>query len=529
MKKILSIWILFLFGIVFTSFAEGDIILHFDFEEEGSIVKDLSGNGNDGTVYGNPKRVKVKDGKAIKFDGVDDYIEVPFKEMFNTEEVTFEAWIKLTKPDSTMLVGRVYKAPCGITIGTESFNAHMMVEEKESIYFIGSTPNLLARDWSHIIFIYDGKMGKFYLDGELLEEKEVNKHLMFNKLGMIIGTLHPSQPKTFSKGLIGEFKVYNRALNKKETKDAYENTKDRYPKTKVVLKYKVNPLPEISCFESKEEIVMINNDMQVSKGEIDNNGFVLHKVKSEYQIGETHIRVLLPDNLQAGKKYPVLYILPVEPGMDIVFGDGLKEARKANLQNKYGGLICVYPTLSNWPWFADHPTKPEIRQESYILNVVIPFIEKTYPAVQDPQGRLLVGFSKSGWGAFSLLLRHPELFGKAAAWDAPFQGALSYQGSADVFGANENFAKYDIFPLLRKQTGFLKNRPPRLIIMGQGNFKNQHETAHAFMLQLGIPHLYEPGPNVPHGWNSQWLEPLVDLLVNGLKSAGLSLSFQGQG
>ena len=46
-------------------------------------------------------------------------------------------------------------------------------------------------------------------------------------------------------------------------------------------------------------------------------------------------------------------------------------------------------------------------------------IEQHYPARADRDGRLLVGFSKSGWGAYSLLLRHPDRFGKAAAWDAP--------------------------------------------------------------------------------------------------------------
>ena len=77
------------------------------------------------------------------------------------------------------------------------------------------------------------------------------------------------------------------------------------------------------------------------------------------------------------------------------------------------------PTFSHLPWYADHPTDPDIRQESYLLEVVIPFIEANYPARADRRGRLLLGFSKSGWGAYSLLLRHPDVFGKAAAWDAP--------------------------------------------------------------------------------------------------------------
>ena len=51
-----------------------------------------------------------------------------------------------------------------------------------------------------------------------------------------------------------------------------------------------------------------------------------------------------------------------------------------------------------------------------------------------------IGFSKSGWGAFSLLLRHPEVFGRAAAWDAPLMlEQPNRYGMGAVFGSQENF------------------------------------------------------------------------------------------
>jgi hypothetical protein len=65
-------------------------------------------------------------------------------------------------------------------------------------------------------------------------------------------------------------------------------------------------------------------------------------------------------------------------------------------------------------------------------------------------GLLLLGFSKSGWGAlFSLLLRHPDVFGKAAAWDAPLvMDSPGRHGNGDIFGTPENFEKYS--PDVRK-------------------------------------------------------------------------------
>ena len=46
------------------------LILHFD-EGSGTVTKDASGHGNDGTVYG-ATWVDGKYGKALSFDGMND-------------------------------------------------------------------------------------------------------------------------------------------------------------------------------------------------------------------------------------------------------------------------------------------------------------------------------------------------------------------------------------------------------------------------------------------------------------------------
>ena len=164
---------------------------------------------------------------------------------------------------------------------------------------------------------------------------------------------------------------------------------------------------------------------------IRDNGVLVHAVESACQDAPTRIRVLLPGKLEKGRRYPVLYVLPVEAGDGHRYGDGLLEVKKLGLHDRYG-LVCVAPTFARLPWYADHPTNARVRQETYFLKVVLPFIEKTYPVLARPEGRLLLGFSKSGWGAFSLLLRHPEVFGKAAAWDAPLDmDAPGKYGSGD--------------------------------------------------------------------------------------------------
>jgi WD40 repeat protein len=221
---------------------------------------------------------------------------------------------------------------------------------------------------------------------------------------------------------------------------------------------------------------------------------------------------LLPDKLEPAKRYPVIFVLPVEAGAESRFGDGLREVQKRNLHNTLQ-VIFVAPTFSHLPWYADHPTDRAIQQETYFLKVVVPFVTKTYPALPAPNGRLLLGFSKSGWGAFSLLLRHPEVFGKAAAWDAPLMmNRPDRFGMADIFGTQANFEKYQIAKLLEAHADkFAKEQ--RLLLTGYGNFRDHHAQVHARMTELKIAHAYRDGPPRKHDWHSGWVAEAAEWLL----------------
>lgn len=250
------------------------------------------------------------------------------------------------------------------------------------------------------------------------------------------------------------------------------------------------------------------------KARVDEQGIRHHRVASEFQGVGAEIKVLLPDKMEPGKQYPIVFVLPVEARDGKVFGNGLAEIKKLDLHNKLG-VICVEVSFSHLPWYADHPTDARIRQESFLVKEVLPFLEKHYPVRPGRSGRLLLGFSKSGWGAFSLLLRHPEVFEKAVAWDAPLMMAMPNKyGMAEIFGTQDNFEKYRVSRLLEERSQGL-GKEPRLAILGYANFRAHHEEAHALMKRLGIPHVYRDEKKTPHTWHSGWVEPGMRWLVTG--------------
>jgi enterochelin esterase-like enzyme len=249
----------------------------------------------------------------------------------------------------------------------------------------------------------------------------------------------------------------------------------------------------------------------IGPAERDADGVLTHRVESPRQSAPTDVRVLLPSPLDTMKKYPVVYLLPVEPGRETRYGDSLAVARDLDAANKYQ-VICVAPSFAALPWYADHPTDVKLAQEAYFIHDIVPFIERTYPTISARRGRRLCGFSKSGWGAWSLLLRHPDTFERAASWDAPLlMDAPGKYGSGPIFGTPENFAHYQITKLLDACANDFKNSS-RLILLGYGGFTD-HRPIHEQLEKLGVPHVYQDGPKTPHVWSRAWLEPALEALV----------------
>lgn len=227
-------------------------------------------------------------------------------------------------------------------------------------------------------------------------------------------------------------------------------------------------------------------------------------VPTTNQLQNGSLRILEP----ARSTGRVLYILPVNPGISNQWGDGFDTAVSLGIHNKHG-FTLVAPTFTNWPWFADHPTNPKIRQETYFVEEVVPAVDKLFP----DHKRLLVGFSKSGNGAVTLILRHSELFHAAAAWDAPLMKTAPDQfGMIEIFGTTAAFQEYSVPRLLEVHGKEFAGARPRLAILGYDAFEEHTRKAHEALHRLKIPHYYENDTRRVHRWDTGWLQGACRLL-----------------
>ncbi len=244
-----------------------------------------------------------------------------------------------------------------------------------------------------------------------------------------------------------------------------------------------------------------------------------HRIKSPFQAETTTLRVLLPDNYDPDSSYRVLYILPVVENANRRFGDGLFELLKDNFHNTHQ-LICVAPEFTDLPWYVNYPGDSTRQDERHFLETVIPFVDQNYSTLNDQQGRFLLGFSKSGWGVFSLLLRNPEMFQKAAGWDVgirvdmgPIEEAERAQRIKQYFGGEANFEQYRISSLLRKNGKQLGDKARIFYYNCPGKRSMGGVSVHSLMTELEIPHKYLFEPKRKHRWDSGWIPQAIAFLM----------------
>lgn len=240
---------------------------------------------------------------------------------------------------------------------------------------------------------------------------------------------------------------------------------------------------------------------------------------SEYQSQPARVQVLLPDWLEATERYPVLYILPVDASAKEPWGNGLAEARKANLANELK-VICVYPLIqSGIPWYGNHASNAGNRQEDFMVKTLVPAIDARYPTRAEKEQRWLIGFSKSGWGAFTLLLNHPECFSYAAGWDTPFMLTGDNSGKDwGPMGLSGNFGTVEAMRpnvptrLALAKAAWLKERTR--LVLGPGNsWTAQSREMHDLLEKNGIPHIYRQDLLLKHAWDSGWFASVAKDLV----------------
>ncbi len=248
-------------------------------EGSGSVAHDASGNGNDATIYG-ATWVDGKFGKALNFDGVNDYvIKNPFSD-FPSTEITAEFWMK-----SSDTVNR--GTPISYA-ASSSDNEFLIYNYQGFRIYRGSNYKITgvsANDgsWHHIVVTWRGSDGqiKVYKDGVQVYSGTLASGTTITDGGsFVIAQEQDSVGNDFEstqafKGIMDEVRIYNRSLTQEEISDLYDNrgyVTPKYPGKVLIRKYAPNePTVTFGSIEStdydgwqyKQKITISNPNVQI--------------------------------------------------------------------------------------------------------------------------------------------------------------------------------------------------------------------------------------------------------------------------
>lgn len=204
------------------------LVGYWKFDEgSGNTATDSSGNNNHGTLNNGPAWVPGKFGKALSFDGVDDFVQIPQSSSLDvTDQITVEAWVYPRAyvgsfGDVSHIVSRCADNGGHIYVlsvhadGKVWFSVNPMSGEKLSV------ANLTLNTWTHLAMTYDGAYIRLYINGYLDSSYVQSGSIYTTGNWLAIGckpTGSGGGPGIYAyfNGIIDEVRIYNRALSQQE-------------------------------------------------------------------------------------------------------------------------------------------------------------------------------------------------------------------------------------------------------------------------------------------------------------------------
>ena len=259
---------------------------------------------------------------------------------------------------------------------------------------------------------------------------------------------------------------------------------------------------------------------------------VRFSAKGKVRSAGPRYRVILPIKYAETKdaRYPVIYLLH---GLTGHYNNWTELTKLVNYASALSSIV-VTPEGENG-WYTDHSSKPNEKWESYIVNELIPEIDKNFRTTGSREKRAIAGLSMGGYGSLKFGLKYPGKFILVGSFSGAL-GAASYSEKAipgaigrtidGIFGpiGSDTRKSNDIFEIVRNLTPE-KTKSLPFIYLDCGTedflFQNNREFV-SLLIEKKIPHEYRqlPGAHNWQYWDKQVQEflRLADRTFGGIES-----------
>jgi chitinase len=211
-------------------------------EGSGTTVIDSSGNGNTGTIIGNPQWTTGISGGGLRFNDPSDFIRIPNNSSLNAGVMTIAMWANvdnnLIKFASFWGWGRNrcadnYRAWWVGTTGEVHASYQNAADGINRSPVLSGAGLITLGKWDHYVFVYEGTSSSVSLT---LYKNGVSTGFVYTNtdglaacgqltaIGSQEDLPNPGAVRTFP-GIMDDFRVYNRALSASDVSNLYSQTK----------------------------------------------------------------------------------------------------------------------------------------------------------------------------------------------------------------------------------------------------------------------------------------------------------------
>ena len=230
--------IVLVLGLTLTSPTNAELVGWWRLDEgSGTVARDSSGNGNNGTLQGNPQWTTGMLGGALQFDG-DDYVNCGNQNVLNfgTGDWTVSAWIKTTQIDKGTIFAKGGDNSGGIryTLATHEANANKLTltvdDNTTKVQALGATV-VIDGQWYHVAAMRQGTTISVYVNGVLDGTTTVSSGYNLSGTSQhdaLIGAMTAHDTGGLIKyyiGVIDDVRVYSQALTPDELRSAMSGGK----------------------------------------------------------------------------------------------------------------------------------------------------------------------------------------------------------------------------------------------------------------------------------------------------------------
>ena len=231
--------------------------------------------------------------------------------------------------------------------------------------------------------------------------------------------------------------------------------------------------------------------------------------------------ISFPSGYEKGEsRYPVVYLLHGGSG---AFSDWHQKVTEKGIVNQLAEehkVLIVTPGVGPASYYYDSPLLDSVRYETYMIQELIPFIDKNYRTLAQKESRAITGLSMGGHGAITLAAKHPTLFIAAGSMSGVMNidtdlwkvgedfRSLRKKGQIEMLGQinyqGPLFNPYTAVGLVDQ----LKSQKVSLIIdCGVDDFLIEtNRQMHSLLMEKKVAHEYIERPGA-HTWN-YWTEAL---------------------